>query len=1117
MRVSLCMIARNEAATLPGCLTSVADLVDEIVVVDTGSVDNTRAVAEQLGARVHDFAWVDHFGAARNESLRHATGEWILWLDGDEHFDANNRVRLRALFESLQNENAAYFMNQRSPLYSAERETILFEQCRLFRNLPAIRWHYRVHEQIQPAVERSGGTVRSTGIFIEHTGYQDPKVYRRKLERNLRLLVLEDQERPNDPFTLMNLGWAYQELGQSATALTCYERSQARCSSNQSIARKLQSLVVRGHLALGQRQQALTTCRAARTFYPDDVELSFLEAVLLSELGDLPAAEALLLRLLNDRPADHSALGANPGMRGYMARHNLARLYRAQGRDAEAEAQWRTALADQPGSLRLLFELGLLYVHHGRTVETEPIVQQLDALGPIGAVAATMLRAQSHLNQNDVAAARGLLETAVASGPPTLEPRVMLSRLLLKDGADPEATKQALHSVLALNPNHEESRQQLETLLKEAHRPMRVSLCVIARNEAANLPACLGTVADLVDESIVVDTGSTDQTREVARQLGARVYDFAWQDDFAAARNESIRPATGDWIFWLDADERLNEQNRQKLRALLANLQDENSTFVMKQCSVIDWANGDVKVFEQARLFRNRSDIRWRYRVHEQILPALERSGSIPHFTDLVIDHLGYTNQSLYLRKQDRNLRLLRRQDAEQPDDSLTQFNLGLTLLTLGQKAEALLHCRRSLELAPIDCSWVRKLYILLAGNAADSAEALAWCRQGLARFPNDTEILFEQASLLAAQGDLGGAETNLLMLLRIPESAHWASGVDQGLRGYKARHSLALVYRGQGRAAEAEAQWRAVLAERPGYVPAARALGELILGQQRGQELEQILHRPYSLPNGAEASASLQAPAQQQESQPAGAGLQSYSREFYIQQHLSAYRSAKEVVPHVLELLRPQCIIDVGCGSGSWLAVFREHGITDVLGVDSAGLDLDLLQIPREQFLARDLAQPLKLSRQFDLALSLEVAEHLPAECASTFVASLVRLAPVVLFSAAVPYQGGTHHINEQWPGYWIDLFEQHGYLALDCLRDKVWVNDRVDWWYRQNMLLFCLPEVVERNAGLRGELVHSPTSRLARVHPKLFLQIVGVNQDLRRQLALRHHQQVPLAGDSP
>src|SRR5262249_33980822 len=100
----------------------------------------------------------------------------------------------------------------------------------------------------------------------------------------------------------------------------------------------------------------------------------------------------------------------------------------------------------------------------------------------------------------------------------------------------------------------------------------RVSLCMIVRDEEANLPACLASAADLVDEVVVVDTGSTDRTREVAARFGARVFDFPWVDDFAAARNESLRHATGDWVFWMDADDRLDEDNRGRLRGLFAGL-----------------------------------------------------------------------------------------------------------------------------------------------------------------------------------------------------------------------------------------------------------------------------------------------------------------------------------------------------------------------------------------------------------------------------------------------------------------------------------------------------------------------------------------------------------------
>ena len=211
--------------------------------------------------------------------------------------------------------------------------------------------------------------------------------------------MLEDHDRPGDAFTLMNLGWAYKDLGQITTALDYYERSLARCTPGHSILPKLYRLIVRGHHALGQRQQAIEACRAGRALFPDDVELSFLEAVLLSELGELPAAEALLLKLLDDRPAALSTIIAPPGMRGHMARHNLARLYRAQGRHAEAEAQWRLALDERPLNLRSLYELGLLYLQQGRTTETEPLIERLRTLGPLGGLAATMLSASSPANR----------------------------------------------------------------------------------------------------------------------------------------------------------------------------------------------------------------------------------------------------------------------------------------------------------------------------------------------------------------------------------------------------------------------------------------------------------------------------------------------------------------------------------------------------------------------------------------------------------------------------------------------------------------------------------------------------------------------------------------------
>src|SRR5579859_2923905 len=147
----------------------------------------------------------------------------------------------------------------------------------------------------------------------------------------------------------------------------------------------------------------------------------------------------------------------------------------------------------------------------------------------------------------------------------------------------------------------------------------RLSLTMIVKNEAATLATCLASVAGIVDEIIVVDTGSTDGTQDIARQHGARVFDLPWPDSFAAARNESLRHARGQWLLWLDADEYFNEANRDKLRALLAQLPDDNAAYVLHQRSAA--AGGSATLVGQVRLFRNHSDIRWDYRVHEQILP----------------------------------------------------------------------------------------------------------------------------------------------------------------------------------------------------------------------------------------------------------------------------------------------------------------------------------------------------------------------------------------------------------------------------------------------------------------------------------------------------------------
>lgn len=223
------------------------------------------------------------------------------------------------------------------------------------------------------------------------------------------------------------------------------------------------------------------------------------------------------------------------------------------------------------------------------------------------------------------------------------------------------------------------------------------------------------------------------------------------------------------------------------------------------------------------------------------------------------------------------------------------------------------------------------------------------------------------------------------------------------------------------------------------------------------------------------------------------------YARDFYVANAEGARRSARVVVPLILELVHPESVVDVGCGVGAWLAVFRECGVMDIAGLDGTDLDPGLLQIPADRFRVADLTRPLRLERRFDLAISLEVAEHLPPECAEGLVESLTRMAPVVMFSAAIPGQGGTHHVNEQWPDYWAALFGNRDYVALDCVRRKIWDDENVEYWYAQNTLVFVARSRLEQYPRLRAE--HGSSRALSVVHPRKYRALmdwaVGRYQD--------------------
>jgi methyltransferase family protein len=211
------------------------------------------------------------------------------------------------------------------------------------------------------------------------------------------------------------------------------------------------------------------------------------------------------------------------------------------------------------------------------------------------------------------------------------------------------------------------------------------------------------------------------------------------------------------------------------------------------------------------------------------------------------------------------------------------------------------------------------------------------------------------------------------------------------------------------------------------------------------------------------------------------------YDAEFYLNQKRGSLRSAEQVLPIIFDAVRPRSIVDVGCGIGTWLAVARSLGVSDYRGYEGAWVQGQVLADPGLVVVAADLESPLPRDRVFDLAICLEVGEHLSEGRADSLVDDLCFFSEHVLFGAATPGQVGTNHINLQWQSYWADKFLRRGYLPFDLVRPKVWGSVDVECWYQQNILLY------SKNASVLPT-GSSPTKMLDLIHPEIFRWQTGV-----------------------
>jgi GT2 family glycosyltransferase/tetratricopeptide (TPR) repeat protein/2-polyprenyl-3-methyl-5-hydroxy-6-metoxy-1,4-benzoquinol methylase len=472
IHLSLCMIVRDNAGTIEACLRSIRPWVDEMVVVDTGSKDDTPRIAERLGARVFHFPWCDSFSAARNESLRHARGRWAFWMDSDDTIDEANGRKLRELITPDPGQGVLGFVMQvhcPGPGEEGELDVTVVDHVKLFRNLPHLRFTGRIHEQVLPALRRSGGEAAWTEVFVVHSGYDhSPEGQERKKQRDLHLLELELREQPNHPFTLFNLGMTYADIGEYEKAVDFLQRSLRHSGEGESHLRKAYALLVYCQARLGQREAAGATCEQGLRLFPEDEELRFRRGILLHEAGHLEESVRAYQGLLEGRRGERHFSSVDRAICGYKARQNLALVYADLGDLGAAEAEWRQVVAEVPQYRPGWRGLGDVLLRQGKADEAEGLAERLLGESRLR-VEGLMLQGRAAAARGDFAGARKSFQEAVTLSPQDPEARQAQCRFLFEHG-DPGEAAEALRELVRLEPGDPAALHNLGTACRRLGR-----------------------------------------------------------------------------------------------------------------------------------------------------------------------------------------------------------------------------------------------------------------------------------------------------------------------------------------------------------------------------------------------------------------------------------------------------------------------------------------------------------------------------------------------------------------------------------------------------------------------------------------------------------------------
>ena len=641
--VSACMMVKNEEELLRPCLKSIKDVVDEIIVVDTGSTDRTVEIAKSFGAKVYHHAWENDFSKHRNQSIGYASSDWILILDADEtvvQWDPNvatiiSNMKIDSVFVKVEN------------IYGKGEGVAWHNSIRLFRNNKRIRYKGRVHNELN-GCNNSAPSV----IIIYHKGYfLDSDKEEEKYLRTRTLLEQEIEADPDNPKFHHYLAVAYLGRHLYDTALEeCKKALDLASRQKQDEVLYLWTRFVGAVCCLNTNRlgEAEKLCVQAIKTNPMHLDSHYVLSSLYYSQGkvqrflDQSDKYLSLLKRVKQKPGEFGLMVHNTIRHEWRIRLHRGFAFNKRGEKEKADKEYSV-------SLKMCDDKSEYYRE----------------------------RCAFYLKRSEYESADQFLQKALKYNP---------------DSKELQKAELELHRKMEIEEEQKKARSSAGYRQQKENGPT-ISLCMIVKNEEKLLPQCLDSVRDYVDEMVVVDTGSTDKTVEIARSYGAKIFFHPWEGDFSKHRNQSISYATRDWIFILDADEFLLPECGKTVRESIEDEAIDSVYAVVK--NAFDKGRGEA-VSNSIRIFRNNGAIHYEGRVHNRVVG--EKASKLYPIT---IFHEGYNLPPEQSHKKFlRTTKLLKQEIQEDPQHPRAYHYLAASYLSENMYDEAIDVAMKAIKLA---------------------------------------------------------------------------------------------------------------------------------------------------------------------------------------------------------------------------------------------------------------------------------------------------------------------------------------------------------------------------------------------------------------------------------